>query len=260
MHSPAADATRPWQDVLSPEHMRRILEVLEASRSSTGGTRFKENLVEAIATVFDVRDVTFFFGPTYPTLFEDPAPLLTGAAEPLLHEYQERWREKDVFALPRARRVLTEDGFAMLDDLSRLPVPQRSYVEDYLASHGMATASAIHLKFADGEALVGMFDRERYWNHGDVAAMRLLAGHLRASSRSVVIGDSTRHVDPRAKLSPRQLEVAELIGDGLTNAQIASELTLTEMTVKKYVSRIFDATGLRNRAALAASISRGSST
>lgn len=260
MHTPAQDATQPWQDVLSPDHMRRILEVLDASRSSAGGTSFKETLVEAIATIFDVRDVTFFFGSTYPSLFDDPAPLLTGAAEPLLREYQDRWRDKDVFALPRARRVLTEDGFAMLDDLSRLPVPQRSYVEDYLAPHGMATASAIHLRFADGEALIGMFDRERYWNHGDIMAMRLLAGHLRSSSRAVVIGNAVDHPDPRAGLSPRQLEVAELIGDGLTNAQIADELTLTEMTVKKYVSRIFEATGLRNRAALAASISRSTAS
>ncbi|MET0318978.1 MAG: helix-turn-helix transcriptional regulator, partial [Rhodococcus fascians] len=90
--------TRSWQDVLSAEHMRRILEVLEVARSSAGGTRYKEALVDAIATVFDVRDVTFFFGTTYPTVFADPAPLLTGAAEPLLREYQERWRDKDVFA------------------------------------------------------------------------------------------------------------------------------------------------------------------
>lgn len=260
MHASATDTSRSWQDVLSPAHMRRILQVLDASRSSSGGTGFKETLVDAIATVFDVRDVTFFFGPTYPTLFADPAPLLTGAAEPLLRVYQERWREKDVFALPQARRVLTEDGFAMLDDLSSLPVPQRSYVEDYLAPHGMGTASAIHLRFADGEALVGMFDRQRYWDRGDITAMKLLAGNLRASSRSVVIGDPVDDVDPRACLSPRQLEVAELIGDGLTNAQIAVELTLTEMTVKKYVSRIFEATGFRNRAALAASISRRNGT
>lgn len=256
MHSPTAASSRSWQDVLSPDHMRRILEVLDRSRSSSGGTGFKETLVDAIATVFDVRDVTFFFGPTYPKLFADPAPLLTGAAEPLLHVYQERWRDKDVFALPQARRVLTDDGFAMLDDLPRLPVPQRSYVEDYLAPHGMGTASAIHLRFADGEALVGMFDRERYWDQGDITAMRLLAGQLRASSRAVVIGDPVDDLDPRAGLSPRQLEVAELIADGLTNAQIADELTLTEMTVKKYVSRIFETTGLRNRAALAASMTR----
>lgn len=248
--------TRSWLDVLSAEHMRRILEVLEVARSSAGGTRYKEALVDAIATVFDVRDVTFFFGTTYPTLFADPAPLLTGAAEPLLGEYQERWRDKDVFALPQARRVLTDDGFATLDDLARLPVPQRSYVEDYLAPHGMGTASAIHLRFADGEALVGMFDRERYWDRSDITAMKFLAGHLRASARSVAIGEAPPETDPLVGLSPRQWDVAELIGDGLTNAEIAVELNLTEMTVKKYVSRIFDTTGFRNRSALAASVSR----
>lgn len=256
MRSPVPDPTRSWQDTLSAEHLRRILEVLDVCRTSGGGARFKENLVDAIATVFDVRDVTFFFGKTYPTLFADPAPLLTGAAEPLLREYQERWQDKDVFALPQARRALTDDGFATLDDLARLPVPQKSYVEDYLAPHGMGTASAIHLRFVDGEALVGMFDRERYWNHGDITAMRLLASHLRVTSRAVSIGVDVDTTDPLEGLTPRQIEVAELISDGLTNAEIATELTLTEMTVKKYVSRIFEATGLRNRAALTASMLR----
>ncbi|NIL78144.1 MULTISPECIES: LuxR C-terminal-related transcriptional regulator [Rhodococcus] len=256
MRSSVPEAASSWQDTLSPEHLRRILGVLDVCRTSPGGTQFKESLVDAIATIFDVRDVTFFFGSTYPTLFADPAPLLTGAAEPLLVEYQERWRDKDVFALPQARRTLTDDGFATLDDLARLPVPQRSYVEDYLAPHGMGTASAIHLRFADGEALVGMFDRERYWDLGDLTAIRLLAAHLRVASRSIVIGDDVDAEDPLAGLTPRQVEVAELISDGLTNAQIAAELTLTEMTVKKYVSRIFETTGLRNRAALTASLVR----
>ncbi|WP_072804209.1 helix-turn-helix transcriptional regulator [Rhodococcoides yunnanense] len=256
MLSSVPEPTRSWRDTLSPEHLRRILEVLDVCRTSGNGTRFKENLVDAVATIFDVRDVTFFFGTTFPTLFADPAPLLTGAAEPLLDVYQERWREKDVFALPQARRALTDDGFATLDDLARLPVPQKSYVEDYLAPHGMGTASAIHLRFADGEALVGMFDRERHWDQVDITAMRLLASHLRVTSRSVVIGADVESVDALSGLTPRQIEVAELITDGLTNAEIASALTLTEMTVKKYVSRIFETTGLRNRAALTASILR----
>lgn len=243
--------------MLSPEHLRRVLTVLDIARSCSGGTDFKENLVEAIATVFNVRDVTFFFGTNYAALFDDPAPLLTGSTESLLRQYQELWRDKDIFAMPSARRILTDDGFAMVDDLSRLPVPQRSYVRDYLAPNGIGSASAIHLTFSDGEALVGMFDRERYWDQSDVVAMKLLASHLRASSPSVAIGAADA-ASPLDALSPRQLEVAELIGDGLTNAQIAEALVLTEMTVKKYVSRIFEATSLHNRSALASSVTRRS--
>lgn len=101
-----------------------------------------------------------------------------------------------------------------------------------------------------------MFDRERSWNQGDIAAVKLLASHLRASCTSVEIGATAGSIDPLAALSPRQLEVAELIGDGLTNVQIADRLFLTEMTVKKYMSRIFEATGFPNRSSLAASMTR----
>jgi DNA-binding NarL/FixJ family response regulator len=55
-------------------------------------------------------------------------------------------------------------------------------------------------------------------------------------------------------LSPRQREIASLVGQGLTNAEIASRLTVTEATVKKYISRIFAATGLTNRSMLAIAV------
>ncbi|HWK54988.1 MAG TPA: response regulator transcription factor [Hyphomicrobiales bacterium] len=53
------------------------------------------------------------------------------------------------------------------------------------------------------------------------------------------------------KLSPRQNEVAQLIGRGLTNYQIACELGISENTVKIYVSQILRIYNLRNRTQLA---------
>lgn len=54
----------------------------------------------------------------------------------------------------------------------------------------------------------------------------------------------------RECLSPRQVELAELVADGHTNEEIASILNLGVDTVKKYVSRVFAATRVRNRAEL----------
>ena len=48
-------------------------------------------------------------------------------------------------------------------------------------------------------------------------------------------------------LSPREREVLELIGDGLTNRQIATQLYLSEKTVKNHVSSILRKTGLERR-------------
>ncbi|GAA4674108.1 hypothetical protein GCM10023197_32030 [Gordonia humi] len=241
-------------DVLSTRQMRAVLAVLERCEELGDGPDFKEGLAEAIARYFDVRDVTFFHGRTYSTIFDDPAPVLTGATESLLSAYHERWRDKDVFTLPQARRALTENGFATLDELSRLPVPQHSYVVDYLHPNDMDTASAMHLQLADGEALIGMFDKVRTWEASDVVAVRMLARQLRARTVSVSVADAS--VDELAALTPRQREVAALVSEGLSNAEIAERLFLSELSIKKYISRIFEATGHRNRSELATAVLR----
>lgn len=54
----------------------------------------------------------------------------------------------------------------------------------------------------------------------------------------------------KAKLSPREAEVAELIRQGFTNKQIAARLYISLSTVKMTVSNIFEKTGIKSRAQL----------
>ncbi|NBA95071.1 response regulator transcription factor [Pseudomonas sp. R5(2019)] len=56
-------------------------------------------------------------------------------------------------------------------------------------------------------------------------------------------------------LSPRQLDVARLVGKGQTNYQIACELGITENTVKLYVSQVLRLTHMHNRTQLALALS-----
>ena len=58
--------------------------------------------------------------------------------------------------------------------------------------------------------------------------------------------------DPQArqqldKLTPREYEIAGLIAQGLSNQEIAQRLTLEITSVRRYVSRMLDKTGLRDR-------------
>jgi DNA-binding NarL/FixJ family response regulator len=48
-------------------------------------------------------------------------------------------------------------------------------------------------------------------------------------------------------LTERELEVLAGLGEGLSNAQIAARLYLSEATVKSYVSRMLDKLGCANR-------------
>ncbi|OLF55704.1 DNA-binding response regulator [Pseudomonas chlororaphis] len=60
-------------------------------------------------------------------------------------------------------------------------------------------------------------------------------------------------------LSPRQLDVARLVGKGQTNYQIACELGITENTVKLYVSQVLRLTHMHNRTQLALALSPSNS-
>ena len=51
-------------------------------------------------------------------------------------------------------------------------------------------------------------------------------------------------------LTYREEQVVALVADGLTNRDVASELGLSEHTVKKYLFRIFDKLGISNRVEL----------
>jgi DNA-binding NarL/FixJ family response regulator len=52
-----------------------------------------------------------------------------------------------------------------------------------------------------------------------------------------------------AEVTARERDVLRLIGQGRTNAEIAQELCISELTVKSHIGRIFVKVDLRDRAA-----------
>lgn len=58
--------------------------------------------------------------------------------------------------------------------------------------------------------------------------------------------------DPFAKLTPQEQKVLRLLGEGLSNREIADQVMLAEQTVKNYVSSLLHKLGLvrRSQAAL----------
>lgn len=53
------------------------------------------------------------------------------------------------------------------------------------------------------------------------------------------------------ELTPRELEIMELVGDGLSNKEIAGRLFLSEGTVRNYVTVLLEKLELRDRTQLA---------
>ena len=62
--------------------------------------------------------------------------------------------------------------------------------------------------------------------------------------------DGPRPNAARVDLSEREIEIIDLVARGLTNQEIALELTISKRTVDNHVSNIFTKTGAKNRVAL----------
>jgi DNA-binding NarL/FixJ family response regulator len=77
----------------------------------------------------------------------------------------------------------------------------------------------------------------------------------RVAARMLELASDERRED---ELSPRELEVLQLLAQGASNKAIAGQLALAENTVKSHISRIFDKLDVQNRAeAVTTAIKRG---
>ncbi|MDX6633937.1 MAG: hypothetical protein QOF06_140 [Solirubrobacterales bacterium] len=97
--------------------------------------------------------------------------------------------------------------------------------------------------------------------HAAAEALHQTADDLgrRAAALQSSPGRRSRTSDLNNLLTPRQLEILALVAEGLSNAEIASRLFLTESTVKWHVRKILRALGVSNRAqAVARHLSTGS--
>jgi DNA-binding NarL/FixJ family response regulator len=79
---------------------------------------------------------------------------------------------------------------------------------------------------------------------GELAAPRQLLRYLRHQNEKPKLGD----------LSARQGEILEMVVEGLSNAQIAGRLYLSESTIKQHLRAAYKVLGVRNRTQAAKTI------
>ena len=61
------------------------------------------------------------------------------------------------------------------------------------------------------------------------------------------LGGTGEREDPLSGLTEQERKLLELLGEGLTNRQIAARMFLAEKTVKNYVSRLLAKLGMERR-------------
>lgn len=84
--------------------------------------------------------------------------------------------------------------------------------------------------------------------HAAAEALHQTASDLGRRAAALQRSRRTRGSDLTALLTTRQTEILALVAEGLSNAEIASRLYLTESTVKWHIRKILRALGVSNRA------------
>ena len=107
----------------------------------------------------------------------------------------------------------------------------------------MAGAAGYVLKQVRGSDLAGAVRT--------AAAGRSLLHPGAASQLMARLQDASGQPGPLAGLAPRECRILELIGAGLTNRQVGEQLSLSEKTVKNYVSALYRKLGVQQRTAAA---------
>ena len=120
-------------------------------------------------------------------------------------------------------------------------------LDEYAFAGLRAGASGFLLKNAEPAELVGAI---RAVGAGDAVIsprvtrrmLEMFSDHLPAT------GEAPSGADPRlAELTPREVEVLKAVAEGLSNAEVADRLFLSEATVKTHVGRILAKLGVRDR-------------
>ncbi|MRH87624.1 response regulator [Nocardia sp. SYP-A9097] len=81
----------------------------------------------------------------------------------------------------------------------------------------------------------------------EVGSGRSLLDNRAAAALMERLRNSTRPDGPLATLTEQERKLLDLLGDGLTNRQIAERMFLAEKTVKNYVSRLLAKLGMERR-------------
>lgn len=125
-------------------------------------------------------------------------------------------------------------------------------------------AARAHLERAESVVRVGIpvdgLDGAVVAVHRTTTALGAVRYAERAGRVLAALGTPVPVPTGQHELTPRQREVAGLVADGLSNAEIAERLYLSIRTVESHLDHIYTRLGINSRVALAAYVLRGDGT
>ena len=139
------------------------------------------------------------------------------------------------------------------DLLSRLPDLRCLMLTSFTSDEAMLDAI---LAGASGYVVKDIKGMELAQAVKDVGAGRSLLDNRAAAALMAKLRGAAEKSDPLSGLSEQERVLLDLLGEGLTNKQIAARMFLAEKTVKNYVSRLLAKLGMERRTQAAVFISK----
>jgi DNA-binding CsgD family transcriptional regulator len=238
---------------LAPTDYRSILSILETVGRATSVTEFRLLTLDALDEHLGYQCGTFFIGgPPHPG-FQATDGVTHGLRQVDLEEYVEVWapRNWDPFVASTAQALMARNNIVGLDEIARELTPnQRDYLEHFLLRQGRGQLMLWLETGTPDHGYVSLFAaRGREFGLRDRLRLLALRPHL-ANLLRPLLSEGRRGLSLDI-LSPRETEVAELVGDGWSNRAIAQHLGIGEDTVKKHLTHIFGKLRVHNRTQIA---------
>jgi DNA-binding CsgD family transcriptional regulator len=180
--------------------------------------------------------------------------LVTRPAPPWLHGELEQWGLQD--PTHAAFHATTTAPIAISDFLSRRAFSSLEVFQRICRPNDVADSLRLYLPPSKMTARFFFFDREqRGFGARQRDLLALLRPHLALWRRR---WDAA--VDPIVfNLTPREVEILEVLVNGATNKEIARRLWVSPHTVRKHLEHIFEKLGVHTRTEAAALLRRNAS-
>lgn len=238
---------------LAATDFRSILSVLETAGRARSVADFRRLTLEALDEHLGYQRGTFFIGGPPEPGFQAIDGVTHGLRPVDLEEYVEVWahRNCDPFVSATAQALMAGNSVVGLDEMARkMTSGQREYLQGFLLRQGHGQLMLWLETGTPNHGYVSLFAAGgREFDLRDRLRLLALRPHL-ANLLRPLLAEGRRRLG-LDMLSPRELEVAELVAGGWSNRAIGQHLGIGEDTVKKHVTHILDKLRVHNRTQVA---------
>jgi len=223
---------------LAEHDLRVVLDAADRCTAATSADDGVMNVLDALAGLVHA-DVVFWNWYTGRSGLDERAMVSAAACRPARRAPLGPWLDHlDEHPIMSGRYGPVT---AVSDVLGTLELRRTWLYQEAFRPAGLHHEIGMELPHATDEMNVVVFSRGpgRDFSDRDHIVLELMRPHVARALR--------RLRTPAPQLTPRQEEVLRLVGDGLSDTQVAHRLGLSDRTVGKHLEHIYARTGARSR-------------